>query len=215
MNAETDELNADALSLANHDLRGVASALALRAEVLSGVLSPRDLDAFKSLSKELLGIGNALQLLQGARFESAQAMGNRMGAEDWWGIASRLSANALPRGSRQTADVARVILELQEAALLTHAWRVACKGIAAAVEGRAVHIALKLAAHTEHTQRTFVLSACATSAAFSRDTQLSATALALSNSRWARYAKRRAKENRATLNWWSINDSSLVWSYEL
>ena len=213
MSAETDELDRDAAALMAHDLRGVASALSLRAAVLANILSPSDREAFKSLSAELLELDIAMQVSRHPRTRHAAGQEIRISGERWWHAASRLASTALPRKSRQNATIGDAELTLREASILTHVWQAACKDLADAASGSAVQIELRLipcagVAGVELWARVADNASDSGGPISMRDSKVVA-------SRWYRYAKRRAKEDRATLVWWHQTDIGLVWSCKL
>lgn len=214
MAAEFDELYRDAVSLIAHDLRGAASALALRADVLVDVLPPRDREAFKSLSTELLDIDHTLQLMQRVLGTSGSASEHTLGDPHWWHMTTRLSANVLPRGSRQVAECESFEVTSREASLFTHAWLAACKGLASCSEAVAqpIHARLELRSRGETDSRPSL--ELAASATFTRPTaagELQKLEARLGKSRWLRYANRIARKHHATMTWWTRNDATFVW----
>lgn len=214
MAAEFDELYRDAVSLITHDLRGAASALALRADVLANVLTPRDREAFKSLSAELLEIDNTLHFMQNVHATRAAVSERRVGGGHWWHITTRLSANVLPRGSRQVAQCDTIEITSREASLFTHAWLAACKGLTGCSEAAAkpIHATLDFRSRSAPGIRPYVeLSASAKFATLTAVEQLDEIEASLWQSRWLQYAKRIARKNHASLSWWSRIDATFVW----
>jgi len=214
MAAEFDELYRDAISLITHDLRGAASALALRADVLAEVLSARDRDAFKSLSAELLEIDNTLHLIQSVHATHATVSERRVGGNQWWHITTRLSAHVLPRGSRQVAQCDTIEITSREGSLFTHAWLAACKGLVGCTEIAAQPIQATLDFRSCSVTGKKPHVELAASAKFATPTavgQLEIIEASLRQSRWLRYANRIARKNQATLSWWSRRDATFVW----
>ena len=224
MAAAFDELYRDAVSLITHDLRGAASALALRADVLAGVLSQRDRDALKSLSNELLEIDNTLQLMQNVhttRSTVSRSTGQRstfaertVKGSHWWQMTTRLSASVLPRGSRQNAQCDPIEITPHQASLFTYTWLSACKALASCTENAAHPIQTTLEFRSQSAagdKPSMALSASAKFATLTAAEQLEQIEANLAQSRWLKYANRIARKNRAALSWWSRNETTFEW----
>src|SRR5262245_4949839 len=119
MAREFESIACDAVSLITHDLRGVASALSLRALVLSTASNARDRESLTSLANEIIDIDTLLHLvhLQGPKPIPINTIERRISGLTWWKIAMRLTSIGLPRGSRQSAQCDGVELQLRDASL--------------------------------------------------------------------------------------------------
>ena len=100
----TAELTRDILSVLAHELGGVASALDLRAHVISSTISETDLKALRDLTEELRTTTRTIRLIRGTDGSGTLNPGRHQSLTDWWKMASRFVANALPRGTAVEAD---------------------------------------------------------------------------------------------------------------
>lgn len=98
------DFEADALILrtilgtAAHDLGGVASALALRTDVLAATLAPGDVEAMRGVVEHLRALGRQLRRLRGTAGGSAFAPAREKTLAEWCALLDRFGGPVLGRG---------------------------------------------------------------------------------------------------------------------
>lgn len=98
------DFEADALILrtilgtAAHDLGGVASALALRTDVLAASLSPSDAAAMRDVVEHLRSLGRQLRRLRGTAGGSSFAPAREKTLTEWCALLDRFGGPVLGRG---------------------------------------------------------------------------------------------------------------------
>ncbi len=104
------DFEADALLLrtilgtAAHDLGGVASALALRTDVLAATLSPGDAAAMRDVVEHLRSLGRQLRRLRGTAGGSAFAPAREKTLTEWCALLDRFGGPVLGRGIELRAE---------------------------------------------------------------------------------------------------------------
>lgn len=127
---EAMELARHALSSVAHELGGIATALDLRAGVISGTVSEQDKAALRGLVEELRSATRAVRLVRGPDGSGMLDPSKRQSLADWWRLTSRFVSSVLPRGVSITASVDDGSLDAEEASALTWLLLAACKELA-------------------------------------------------------------------------------------
>ena len=127
---EAIELARDALSSVAHELGGIATALDLRASVISGAVSAQDVAALRALVEELKFATRAVRLVRGSEGSGALNPAKRQSLADWWRLSSRFVSTVLPRGVSVDARVDEGTLDAEQASALTWLLLAACKELA-------------------------------------------------------------------------------------
>jgi hypothetical protein len=127
---EAGELARDVLSVLAHELGGIASALDLRAHVISGSIPPQDLTAFRDLVEELRGATRAIRLIRGPDGSGTLNPAKRQSLTDWWKLTSRFLSVVLPRGVAIETRFSGGELDAAQGSALTWLLLAACKELA-------------------------------------------------------------------------------------
>ena len=127
---EAMELARDALSSVAHELGGIATALDLRASVISGAVSAQDVAVLRSLVEELKFATRAVRLVRGPDGSGTLNPARRQSLADWWRLTSRFVSNVLPRGVSVDAGIEDGTLDAEQASALTWFLLSACKELA-------------------------------------------------------------------------------------
>lgn len=127
---ESMELASHALSSVAHELGGIATALDLRAGVMSGTGSEQDVTALRALVEELRFVTRAVRLIRGPDGSGTLDPAKRQSLADWWRLTSRFVSNVLPRGISVEARVDEGTLDAGQASALTWLLLAACKELA-------------------------------------------------------------------------------------
>lgn len=127
--AEATELARHALSSVAHELGGIATALDLRASVLSGA-SAQDVAALRTLVEELKSATRSIRLVRGPDGSGMLNPAKRQSLADWWRLASRFVSTVLPRGVSVEARVGEGALDAEQASALTWLVLAGCKELA-------------------------------------------------------------------------------------
>jgi hypothetical protein len=128
--SEVAELTRDILSALAHELGGIASALDLRAHVLSNAIPPQDLAALRDLAEELRVATRAIRLVRGPDGSGTLNPSRRQTLAEWWRMAARFVAVALPRGTALETRFAEGELTASQASDLLLLLLAACKELA-------------------------------------------------------------------------------------
>lgn len=126
---ESAELVNDALSAVAHELGSVASALDLRATAMAKMAPEQDLAALRGLAQELRAATRALRLVRGPDAFGTLNPNRRQTLTEWWKLASRFTANVLPRGVTVEVQFAEGELNAAQSSALTWIWLAGCKEI--------------------------------------------------------------------------------------
>lgn len=201
---EAAELYRDSFGVLAHDLGGIASALALRADAVATLAA--DADALRALSEQIRDANRTVRMLKGPTRSSALAPLRAVAVDDWWRLTYRLTMAVLPRGVRVDTRFTSAELSNADASVLTHIWLASCKDLVA----RGLHTpsTLLISVDTAHDagDTTLLLAEAAPQEWLVPDTSRA-------GSRWHRYAARLARLQEATLAWWNQRDNgSLAWS---
>ena len=127
---EAMELARDALSSVAHELGGIATALDLRASVISGSISAQDVAALRALVEELKAATRSVRLVRGPDGSGTLDPAKRRSLDDWWRLTSRFVSTVLPRGVSVDAKVDDGNLDAEQASALTWLLLAACKELA-------------------------------------------------------------------------------------
>ena len=127
---EAGELARDVLSALAHELGGIASALDLRAHVISGSITPQDLAAFRDLGEELRLATRAIRLVRGPDGSGTLNPAKRQSLTDWWKLTSRFLSVVLPRGVAIETRFSGGELDAAQGSALTWLLLSACKELA-------------------------------------------------------------------------------------
>ena len=128
--AEAMELSRHALASVAHELGGIATALDLRAGVISGTVSAQDAAALRGLVEELRVATRAVRLVRGPDGSGTLDPSKRQSLADWWKLTSRFVSNVLPRGVSVDVRVDEGQLDAEQASALTWLLLAACKELA-------------------------------------------------------------------------------------
>ena len=127
---ELAELSQDVLSVMVHELGGIAGALDLRATAMAKSAPPQDLDALRELAQQLRVAIRGVRLLRDRDGSGMLAISKPLPLAEWWRLASRLTAMALPRGVAVESQFDGGQLAPTQSAALTWMWLLACKELA-------------------------------------------------------------------------------------
>ncbi len=197
---EAMELARNALASVAHELGGIATALDLRASVISNSISPQDTVALRGLVEELRVATRAVRLVRGPDGSGTLDPAKRQSLADWWRLTSRFVSNVLPRGVSVDVRVGEGQLDAERASALTWLLLAACKELA--VRG--------------------ILTPCAVSVDVgSVDTDGTTVALEISSDkvspgddksvRWTRYAARLAAQRDMSPPRWEQDGTRFRW----
>jgi hypothetical protein len=127
---EAGELARDVLSVLAHELGGIASALDLRAHVISASIPSEDLSAFRDLAEELRLATRAIRLVRGPDGSGTLNPAKRQSVAEWWKLTSRFLSVVLPRGVAVEARFSGGELDAAQGSALTWLLLAACKDLA-------------------------------------------------------------------------------------
>jgi hypothetical protein len=199
---EAGELARDVLSVLAHELGGIASALDLRTDVISGSITPRDLAAFRDLVEELRLATRAIRLVRGPDGSGTLNPEKRQSLAEWWKLTSRFLSVVLTRGVAIEARFSGGELGAAQGSALTWLLLAGCK---------------ELAARTILTPSTIWVSGGPSpdnGAGVALLAEISADRLSSSasqSSRWMRYASKVARERGVAAPRWEQEGPLLRW----
>lgn len=200
---EAGELARDVLSVLAHELGGIASALDLRAHVISGSIPQQDLTAFRDLVEELRLATRAIRLVRGPDGSGTLNPAKRQPITEWWKLTARFLSVVLPRGVAIETRFTGGELNATQASTLTWLLLTACKD---------------LAERTILTPATIIVSGgpigngdgeMRLSVEVGADRLSSPSAR--QSSRWKKYASKVARERGVAAPRWERHDALLRW----
>ncbi len=199
---EAGELARDVLSVLAHELGGIASALDLRAQVISGSITPQDLSAFRDLVEELRVATRAIRLVRGPDGSGTLNPAKRQSLAEWWKLTSRFLSVVLPRGVAIETRFSGGELDAAQGSALTWLLLAACKDLA----GRTILTpsTISVSGGQSPDNGTGVLLLAEISA-----DRLSSPAT--ESSRWTRYASKVARDRGVEAPRWEVQGQVLRW----
>ena len=198
--AEAMELSRHALASVAHELGGIATALDLRAGVISGTVSAQDAAALRGLVEELRVATRAVRLVRGPDGSGALDPSKRQSLADWWKLTSRFVSNVLPRGVSVDVRVDEGQLDAEQASALTWLLLAACKELA--VRGILTPCAVSLDVGSVDADGTTVLVEISSDKVSPGDDK---------SVRWTRYAARLAAQRDMSPPRWEQDGSRIRW----
>lgn len=198
---ESMELARHALSSVAHELGGIASALDLRAGVISGTVSAQDVAALRALVEELRFATRAVRLVRGPDGSGTLDPAKRQSLADWWRLTSRFVSNVLPRGVSVDARVEEGVLDAEQASALTWLLLAACKELAVRGIITPSSVALRVVT-TDGNGTTLVLEIDSGTLSSGDD----------ESARWSRYAANLAAQRDMSPPRWEQDGSRVRWT---
>lgn len=202
--AEAAELYRDVVSLVIHDLGGVSSALGFRTEALSAQPTAADRQALRALTDQVRDITRLLRLMQGPGTNELLSPMKEAPVQEWWRLASRLLAAALPRKVVVDHDLGTAMLTSAHVSVLSILMMLAARDLTArgwrGAEG--LHVRVSTDNHTEpgaHVTLSIPI------------VDWPMTAARRTVKRWSRYAERIAGRAGARVEWWVEQHDRVVW----
>ena len=199
---EAGELARDVLSVLAHELGGIASALDLRAHVISGSIPPPDLLAFRELVEEIRLATRAIRLVRGPDGSGTLNPGTRQPLADWWKLTSRFLSVVLPRGVAIESRFSGGELDAAQGSAATWLLLAACKELAERRILTPSTISVSGGPAPENGPGVALLA------------EISADRLsspASESSRWARYASKVARDRGVKVPRWEQEGPLLRW----
>lgn len=126
-NSESAHVLRRGLTVATHDLVGIATAMELRLEPADRQLEAKDRDALRQLTAQLRDAARTLRLLKGPEADDALAPSRAIALSEWWRLSARLASTTLPRGSRIVVAWGTSEIRFTDASALTQLWMLACE----------------------------------------------------------------------------------------
>ena len=202
--SQAAELHRDVFTVLAHDLGGIASSLALRADALAVVLPSADHAALCALAEEVRNINRVLRLIRGPQGSEALAPARNMPVAQWWRFVSRLTNAILPRGAVVHATLEAAPLSPLQASTLSHLWLAACKELSRRGVQPPCRISLTVTPRDEPGEGVTLLAELPADSWPAQSASRSA-------SRWFRYSARLARLNGAELQWWAVERDAARW----
>lgn len=128
-NSESAHLLRRGITVATHDLVGIATAMELRLDPADRPLEAKDRDALRQLATQLRDATRTLRLLKGPDDDDALAPTRTIALSEWWRLCARLASTTLPRGSRIGTEWSRAEIRFGDASTLTQLWMLACEDL--------------------------------------------------------------------------------------
>ena len=201
------------ITVATHDLVGIASAMELRLDVIEQLLETRDRDALRSLATQLRDATRTLRLLRGPDADDTFAPVRSIAITEWWRLAGRLGSSALPRGSKLVAELGDASIRFRDASGLTQLWMLACQGLQS--EGTppyTVTVRCELVAADARQVRVLAEVCAADWRAASKPTS---GTTGKTMSKWERASRKLGRALGANVAWWAQDDAVARWSCTL
>jgi hypothetical protein len=202
--SQAAELHRDVFTVLAHDLGGIASSLALRADALAAVLPGADHAALSALAEEVRDINRVLRLIRGPQGTDALAPGRNMPVAQWWRFVARLTNAILPRGAVVHATLEAAPLSPLQASTLSHLWLAACKDLTWRGLQPPCDISLTVTPRDEPGEGATLVAELPAG-------RWPAPRASRSASRWFRYSARLARLNGAELQWWTVEGDAARW----
>jgi hypothetical protein len=200
--AELSELHDDVFSVVVHELGGLSSALALRADALRGVLPDADARALRSLAEQARDLSRLLRLLRGPVGEGMLAPSREVSLDSWWKLIAPLAAHALPRGVRLHSTFQVSSMPPGCATALTYLLLLAVRDLPPQLIRHHDGITVRI----QHDADDHVT--CALDVSLMSDDPDPP----MRRTRWTRYATRLARREQIALEWWTQRGPTWCWS---
>ncbi|MEO6445478.1 MAG: hypothetical protein ABIZ91_17525 [Gemmatimonadaceae bacterium] len=113
------ELLREVLGSLAHDLGGMSSALALRADALGPEARTSDAAALHDIADEMRSLGRHLRFLRGPRGAEAASPVNAGSLHTWWSVMERVGGSCLVRGVALEGEIAELQVTPEQAYALT------------------------------------------------------------------------------------------------
>jgi hypothetical protein len=203
------EIYRDALGMVVHDLGGISSALALRADALRPVVPANEVEALHGLTEQLRDVMRLLRTVLGPRGDSLIAPSRRTPADEWWRLTSRLLSASLPRAVRITQTLAPVTLTPTASSLFANLMMLACRDLVARglVAPATLHVTIAAVPSPSSDAAGDIDRACVTLDIASPTLPLADRVIG----GWQRSAARLARRGRADMQWWTADGDRERW----
>jgi hypothetical protein len=202
---EAAELTRDVLSVLAHELGGIASALDLRAHVISSTIPTPDLTALRDLAEELRVATRAIRLVRGPDGIGSLNPSRRQSLAEWWKLARRFVSIVTPRGTTVETRFSEVQVTASQASALTWLLLAALKELAERGVSTPCTLSVSDGQSDDDGRTTLV-------AEIEKERVSSTSKGAL---RWTKYAARIAQENGVRAPVWADEGAMLRWRCDI